>query len=284
MSHVLWCKNGPDCSMRGKLFDFDWLNSHITSWCQKSSPWSQGRKTPFGRKERTTYSTLHTKRKRKWYKKYSEKRHLQKKKRNTCGYRGACISKDDRTKGRGFNDSIKTKTKQKKTNVTPEKDVMTSAKQTPGGPKFAPLVASQQGRANQNEPACFGLSSSWPFCHVRAYHCMPSSSLGFLCNDQFRHEMFPSCSAVLRHSPSSWAAVVHWSALMPKALRSSMKHPIHSFSWPRTQPAPSTISPNITHFGSFVPSMRATNTASKIRILRKVASMLSLPVLISVSR
>ena len=23
------------------------------SWCQKSSPWSQGRKTPFGRKERT---------------------------------------------------------------------------------------------------------------------------------------------------------------------------------------------------------------------------------------
>ena len=50
------------------------------------------------------------------------------------------------------------------------------------------------------------------------------------------------CSAVLRHSPSSWAAVVHWSALMPKALRSSRKHPIHSFSWPPTQSAPPTIS------------------------------------------
>ena len=53
------------------------------------------------------------------------------------------------------------------------------------------------------------------------------------------------CSAVLRYFPSSWAAVVHWSALMPKALRSSRKHPIHSFSWPPTQPAPPTIFPNI---------------------------------------
>ena len=38
------------------------------------------------------------------------------------------------------NFSIKTKTEQNKTNVTPEKDVMTSANQTPGGYKFAPLV------------------------------------------------------------------------------------------------------------------------------------------------
>ena len=56
-------------------------------------------------------------------------------------------------KGRGFNESIKTKTKQNKINVTPEKDVMTSANQTPGGYKFASLVAGQQGRANQHEPA-----------------------------------------------------------------------------------------------------------------------------------
>ena len=42
---------------------------------------------------------------------------------------------------------------------------MTSANQTPGGFKFAPLVASQQGKgqANQHEPACFGLSSPWSF-------------------------------------------------------------------------------------------------------------------------
>ena len=53
-------------------------------------------------------------------------------------------------------------------------------------------------------------------------------------------------------------------AFVPKALRSSRKRPIHSFSWPLTQPAPSTISPNITHFGSLVSSMRATNLANKI--------------------
>ena len=42
------------------------------------------------------------------------------------------------TEGRGFSESIQTKTKQKKTNVitTPEKDDMTSANQTPGGYKF----------------------------------------------------------------------------------------------------------------------------------------------------
>ena len=66
-------------------------------------------------------------------------------------------------KGSGFNESIKTKTKQNKTKVTPEKDVMASANQTPEGYKFALLVASQQGRANQHEPACFGLSSPRPF-------------------------------------------------------------------------------------------------------------------------
>ena len=44
------------------------------------------------------------------------------------------------------------------------------------------------------------------------------------------------CSTVLRHSLSSWTAVVHWSALMPKALRSSRKHPIHYFSCPSRSP------------------------------------------------
>ena len=39
-------------------------------------------------------------------------------------------------------------------------------------------------------------------------------------------------SAGKRHSLSFWAAVVQWSTLMPKALRSSRKHPIHSFSCP----------------------------------------------------
>ena len=111
-----------------------------------------------------------------------------------------------------------------------------------------------------------------------------SPALVFSATIHFAMKCSATCSAVLRYSPSSWAAVVHWSALMPKALRSSRKHPIHSFSWPPTQPAPPTISPNITHFGSLVSSMRATNPANKIRLLRKLASMLSLPVLTSVSR
>ena len=46
----------------------------------------------------------------------------------------------------------------------------------------------------------------------------------------------PGSSAVLRHSPSPWAAVVHWSALIPKVQRPSRRHPIYFFSAP-TQPA-----------------------------------------------
>ena len=33
--------------------------------------------------------------------------------RNTCGYRNACISKDDWTKGRGFNECTETKNEAK---------------------------------------------------------------------------------------------------------------------------------------------------------------------------
>ena len=162
---------------------------------------------------------------------------------------------------------------------------MASANRMPGEYKFAPLVAGQQGRANQHERACFGLSSSLvlpvTFGHTTACR---SLALVFPAAIHFAMKCFAPCSAVLRHSPSSWAAVIHWSALMPKVLRSSRKHPIHSFSCTPTQPAPPTISPNITHFGSLVSSMRATNPANRIRLLRKVASMLSLPVLRSVSR
>ena len=51
----------------------------------------------------------------------------------------------------------------KQNKVAPEKDAMASANQTAGGYKFAPLVASQQGRANQHEPAYYRLSSPWSF-------------------------------------------------------------------------------------------------------------------------
>ena len=163
---------------------------------------------------------------------------------------------------------------------------MVSANQTLGGYKFAPLVASQQGRANQHEPACFVwaiLFSVLPVTFGHTTACR-SPALVFSATIHFAMKCSAPCSAILRYSPSSWASVVHWSMLMPKALRSSRKHPIHYFSWPLTQPAPPTISPNITHFGSLVSSMRATNPANKIRLLRKVASMFSLPVLRSMSR
>ena len=56
----------------------------------------------------------------------------------------------------------------KQNQAKPEKDVMASANQTPGGYRFAPLVASQPGRANQHEPAWFGLSSPWSFPSSRS--------------------------------------------------------------------------------------------------------------------
>ena len=51
-----------------------------------------------------------------------KKRHLKinkrEKERNMCGNRGACVSKNDWTKDRGFNENMKTKTKQNKTTCT----------------------------------------------------------------------------------------------------------------------------------------------------------------------
>ena len=88
----------------------------------------------------------------------------------------------------------------------------------------------------------------------------------------------------LYHSPLSWASFAQWSALMPKTLRSSRRHPIHSFPCPPHAAHAPTSSPNITHFDSLVYSMHATNPANKISLLREVASILSLPVFISVSR
>ena len=110
-----------------------------------------------------------------------------------------------------------------------------------------------------------------------------SSALDFSAAIHFAMKRSAPYSAVLRHFTSSWATVVHWSALMPKALMSSRKHPIHFLPCPLTQPAPPINSPNNTHFGSFVFSMDTTNPANKIHLLRKVASMVSLFGVISVS-
>ena len=82
---------------------------------------------------------------------------------------------------------------------------------------------------------------------------------------------FSPCSAVLRNSLSSWAAVVHyWSALIPKALRSYRRHPVHSFSCPPTKPAPP---PSHTSAVSCPPCAPQIDPANRIRLLCMLASM-----------
>ena len=123
--------------------------------------------------------------------------------------------------------------KRNKTNVTPEKD-MTSTNQTTGGYKFAPHVASQLRRANQYEPrllwAILSMVVLGTFGHTSACR-RPALAFSGAIHFAMKRSA-ASCSAVLRLSPPSWAAVVHWSVSMPKALRSSRRRPIHSFSCP----------------------------------------------------
>ena len=106
---------------------------------------------------------------------------------------------------------------------------MIFANQTPGGYKFESLVAIRQGRANRTSPLALGYPLLGPSCHVRVYDCKPCSpALASSAAIHFAMRCSAPCSTVLRHSPLSRAAVVHWSALMPKAPRSSRKHPIQS--------------------------------------------------------
>ena len=58
-------------------------------------------------------------------------------------------------------------------NVTPQKDAMASANQTPGGHKFAPLVAVNKGERTSTNPLALGYPLFGPSRHVRAYDCMP---------------------------------------------------------------------------------------------------------------
>ena len=92
------------------------------------------------------------------------------------------------------------------------------------------------------------------FGHSTTACCSPA--LAFSAAVHFARKRPAPCSTVLRHSPSSLAAVVHLSLLIPKALRSSRKHPMHSFSWHPTQPATSINFSNTMHFGSLVQAIR----------------------------
>ena len=145
--------------------------------------------------------------------------------------------------------------------------MLSSANQTPGGYKFAPSTrASEPARARLLWAI---LSLVFPVTFGNTTACR-SPALASSAAIYFTMKCYVPCSAVLRYSPWSWAAVVHWSALMPRALRSFRKHPIHSFSWPPTQPASPTNSPNIMYFGSLVSFLRATNPADRICLLRNL--------------
>ena len=129
------------------------------------------------------------------------------------------------------------KTKRRKRNKTKQNKRHTresrhSIYEPPERHDSAPLVTNQLWRANQHDPACFGLSCPWSFpSRSGKLHCavvQPCLSLAM--------KPFPPCSAVLRHSPSSWAVVVHCSALIPTGLKSFRKDstvfflPLHQFS------------------------------------------------------
>ena len=80
-------------------------------------------------------------------------------------------------------------------------------------------------------------SLSYPlFCpsrHVRRYTTTcRSPSLAFSAAIQLTVKRSAPCPSVLRHSSSSWATIVHSSALIPKSLKSSRRYPVHCFSSP----------------------------------------------------
>ena len=113
---------------------------------------------------------------------------------------------------------------------------------------------------------------------------MPYSSPGFLCSDPFRHEMFRPLFR--RSAPFPLVLSCSFPLVDVDAERSEVvqeiPHPLFCLT-PHTASAPAN-SPNITHVESLVSSMRATNPANKIRLLRKVASMISLFVLNAASQ
>ena len=69
------------------------------------------------------------------------------------------------------------------------------------------------GEGTSTSPLALGYPLLGPSHYVWAYYCISTP-----------------CSVVLRHSPSFWAVIVHWSALMPKALKVIQETPHLLFS------------------------------------------------------
>ena len=90
------------------------------------------------------------------------------------------------------------------------------------------------------------------------------------------------CSAVSRHPPSYWATVVHQSAFIPQALRSSRKHHIHYFSWPprtpRTPPVLQTLRPSAVSCPLYAPQIPEEDPPPAYNCLDVLTSRLYKPV------
>ena len=143
--------------------------------------------------------TLHTKRTRKWYKTILEKSDISKKKKKHVWLLGLLhiegrLNEGSRLQRRKHKDE--NKAKQNKRNI---RDIRYDiCKPNARGQKFAPLVASQQGRANQHEPACFGLSSPWSFPSRSGIPLHAVVQPFFFFSDPFCHEkMFRPFKAVV---------------------------------------------------------------------------------------
>ena len=144
--------------------------------------------------------------------------HAYRRTRRTIGWRAAASGKEK-----------KTKMTHNKINVTTEKDNTTSARRIQVRATWGQsTMASEPARARLLW-AILSLVLPVTFGHTTACR---SPALAFCAVIHFAMKRSAPCSAILHHFPPSRVAVVYWSVLMPKPLRSSSKHLIHSFSCP----------------------------------------------------
>ena len=107
----------------------------------------------------------------------------------------------------------------------------TKHNKTPGGCKFAPLLANQLlWRANQHEHAWFGLSSPQSLPSRSGMHnsVCRSPALAFSTAIHFAMKRPAPRSAVLCHHSSSWAAIFHSNTVLYFGSRATVKLQVYS--------------------------------------------------------
>ena len=120
-----------------------------------------------------------------------------------------------------------------------------------------------------------------PFRHTTTCR---SRALTFSAAIHFAMKRSTPCSAVSGYLSSSWAVVVYWSAWIPKAPRSSRKHTIHFFPGPSRSPRPPIVLRTSRTLAVFCPPKAPQIPQSRYGSLCLIASMLSLPVFMTMTR